>query len=312
MTNATLESAILRTLAYFDLSDFPLTKEEVFVYLVEFDKASIEDTIQTLARLVEQGRAGVRFGYYFLAGHEASVEKRRVRVVWSDAKLYRAKKIVRYLAWIPFLKSVLVCNSVGRETATKESDIDVVIITEKKRLWIVRLIANSILRLTGSRTYGDHEADRLCLSYFIDTDNLDLAPFRALPEDIHGAYFIHQMVPVYDPDNWYEKLLRANRWTHHLIPHRKTTSIAPLLRSGRLGTAIKRFFEIAWRGAYGTLVEGQMKAIQELKMKFSVKERANKPDNAVVLRDGIVKLHEADSRASLHTAWIEKCRSLGL
>jgi hypothetical protein len=76
MTNATLESAILRTLAYFDLSDFPLTKEEVFVYLVEFDKASIEDTIQTLARLVEQGRAGVRFGYYFLAGHEASVEKK--------------------------------------------------------------------------------------------------------------------------------------------------------------------------------------------------------------------------------------------
>jgi hypothetical protein len=55
-----------------------------------------------------------------------------------------------------------------------------------------------------------------------------------------------------------------------------------------------------------------MKAIQELKMKFSVKERANKPDNAVVLRDGVVKLHEADSRASVYAAWIEKCRSLGL
>jgi hypothetical protein len=255
---------------------------------------------------------GVKFGYYFLVGQEALVEKRRSRVVWSDAKLYQAKKLVRFLAWIPFLKAVLVCNSVGRETAVRESDIDVMIITDKTRLWIVRLIANSILRLTGSRTYGDHEADRLCLSYFIDTDNLDLAPLRAVPEDIHGAYFIHQMVPVYDPDNWYEKLLRANRWTHHLIPHRKITSIPPIFQLGRLSKVVKRFFEISWRGAYGALVEGQMKAIQELKMKFSVKERANKPDNAVVLRDGVVKLHEADSRASVYAAWIEKCRSLGL
>lgn len=263
-----------------------------------------------LDQLVGQGRVGAKWAYYCLPGEEASVEKRRQAVVYNDQKLKKAKRAVSFIHWVPFLKAVLVCNSVGREVATKDSDIDVLVIAEKNRIWIVRFFTNAVLRLFRLRTYGHRDANRICLSFFIDTANLNLGPWRAIPEDIHFAYWLHQMIPVFDPENWFEKLLLANVWTNELLPHRQTSPFSSAVRSGLCGRVVRRFLEISWRGLYGTVLEKQAKDMQWMKLKLAVKEKANQSNNSIVLQDGIVKLHEHDARAGYREAWLTKVNTL--
>lgn len=302
-----LHDAILKTITYFDCSNFPLTEEETFRYLWN-KKGSFDEVRQALQELVARNTLQTKWGFYFLAGREVVVEQRRAAVVFSDQKIQRAIKAVAFIKAVPFLKAVMVCNSVGREVAKAESDIDLFIIAEKNRIWIVRFFCNLILKLLCLRTSGNHEANRVCLSFFVDTAHINLAPWRAVQEDIHFAYWLHQMVPIYDPDNWYEKVLEANTWTDDFLPNRKKNSLRPLMQLGWFGKCFKLFFEKSWHGLYGNMVEKQTKEIQKIKLPFSVKEKMRVKDNGVVIEEGIIKLHEHDARQAYHDTWLKKTK----
>ena len=301
----TIEQSIIQTLTYFSVASFPLTKEELYRHLwraPQIDQLNLESE---LSDLVAAGRICEKWGFYFLPNEEKNIEIRRQAVIFNDQKLSKARRAAGFIAWVPFLKAIMVCNSVGREVATRDSDIDLYIIAQSGRLWLVRAFTNSILRLFGLRTYGRKERDRICLSFFVTTEALDLSAYRAVNEDIHFAYWLQQMVPVYDPEEYYAKMLVANTWVGDLLPNRKIKLTAPSLRPGRFGKATKRFFEIAWRGAYGNLVEKQAKEIQRLKLK-PFNDRANKADNGIVITDAIIKLHEHDARLRYREEWLKK------
>lgn len=301
-----LQQSILQTLAYFSVASFPLTKEEILRHLWKGPNVSLTELENELQVLVDGGVITEKWSYYFLLGEEKTIEIRRRAVVFNDQKLKKARRACRLIAWVPFLRAVMVCNSVGREVAVKESDIDLFIVADKGRLWVVRSFTNFILRLFGLRTYNHKGRDRICLSFFIITSELDLAPYRAIAEDIHFAYWLHQMVPIFDPENYYAKILAANIWVDNLLPNRKTAVSNFSLRLGILGTITKRFFEIAWKGPYGDLIEKQGKAIQWMKIKPKVKELAGNSDTNVVINDSIVKLHEHDARLNYREAWLKK------
>lgn len=303
-------SAIIKTLAYFDGANFPLTTEELFRYLWQSPSIDRTNVSAALAELVAWGVVATKWGYYFLPGREATIERRRRATVFSDQKLKRARRAAKFIKAVPFLRAVLVANSVGRGVAEAGSDIDFFIIAEKGRIWIVRFFTNLILRMFGLRTYGTKRTDRVCLCFYIDAVHLDLANYRALPEDIHFAYWLQQMAPVYDPDKWYERFLKANHWAAALVPHQKTRTIAPEMRLGWLGKMWRGFFEIAWRGVYGSLIEKQAKDIQMMKIKPAVKAKALQKDNGVVLGEGIIKLHEQDTRLVSHEAWVRRVAEL--
>jgi len=74
---AALDRAIIQTVAYADVFDYPLTAEEVHRYLVGVT-ASRGDVRNALAsnRLPELSHIG---RYFTLAGREATVETRRAR-----------------------------------------------------------------------------------------------------------------------------------------------------------------------------------------------------------------------------------------
>ncbi len=244
MLNSPLEQSIFKTLAYFDLLNYPLTKEELFRYLWMPPQVVYEEFVlslraersnppeiamsvvsSNLLAMTEQ-----KYGYYFLLGREDTVERRRRAIVPTELKLRKARHAAKLLCSIPFLRAIFVCNSVGAEVARPESDIDFFIVAEPNRIWLVRFFTNFILRLFGLRTYGTHERDRICLSFYVDADHLDLAPWRVADDDIHFAYWLHQMLPIYDPGNYYEKFLEANSWTKRFLPNMR---IPPNKKMGR-------------------------------------------------------------------------------
>ena len=296
-----LSDSIQKTLAYFSLFDFPLTKEELFANLWQPPRMAYEE-------FVSGGLAGIgeKYGYFFLPGHEETAENRRRHLLISEMKMKIARRAVKKIRAVPFLRAVFVCNSVGQGLARQESDIDFFIIAAPGRVWLVRFFTNLILKFCRLRTYGKNRRDKICLSFYVDENHLDLKPLCALNNDIHFIYWMHQMIPIFDPDNFYHKFIGANRWTEEYLPNIKRKSSGGYLLSvteSVFGHAWKRVWESMWGGAYGHILEHQAKAIQMQRLKAGVKDAATRGDNSVVISDSVIKLHENDARVKYFERW---------
>jgi hypothetical protein len=94
--------------------------------------------------------------------------------------------------------------------ASKNSDIDLMVITKNNRLWQTRLKTLASLKRSGvaARRAGDaNEKDRLCLNIWLDVADLLI--------NQHNPYTAHelaQIVPLINRGKTYEKLLSANKW----------------------------------------------------------------------------------------------------
>jgi hypothetical protein len=309
-TNSALDQSILKTLACFDLASFPVTSEELFVFLWQPPQVTYLEFVEYLAT-VHDPRWQTQGGYYFLAGRSECIAERQRHIVPTELMLKKARRAARCIAWLPFLKAILVCNSVGAETATMESDVDLLIITDPGRIWIVRFFAHSILRLLGMRTYGRKTAGRMCLCFFIDTDHLDLGPLRVVPDDIHFAYWLQQMFPLYDAADYAGRFRKANTWVVDYVPHQKAELRFPVtytekIKISWLGALAKKILEKMWGNNYGELIEREAKKVQWQSISPRIKELARVPNNHVVLREGILKFHEHDTRLAYRQQWLEK------
>ena len=65
-----------------------------------------------------------------------------------------------------------------------------------------------------------------------------------------------------------------------------------------------------WQGIYGDMLEKQAKDFQWMKMKLPLKEKSELNDNGVVIKEGIVKLHEHDTRRDYREKWLEKISNI--
>lgn len=296
-----LDVSIQKTLAYFSLFNYPLTKEELFAYLWQPPRISYEE-------FAAGGIAGIgeKYGYYFLPGREETAENRRRHLLISEMKMKIARRAVKKIRAVPFLRAVFVCNSVGQGLARPESDIDFFIVAAPGRVWLVRFFTNLILKFWRQRTYGKSQRDKICLSFYVDENHLDLNSLCAVKDDIHFIYWMHQMIPIFDPDNFYQKFLAANRWTKDSLPNiGRIGSGGYLFNVAESGWSRgwKRAWESIWGGAYGKLLELQAKGIQMQRLKAGIKEAAARGDNSVVISDSVIKLHENDARVKYFERW---------
>lgn len=302
----TMYQSILATLVYFDLIEYPLTEEELYYFLwqTSLPYASFKNELQKIVQ--NHSEIEEQWGFYFLKGRRSIIERRRERTVTSEKLLKKAFRAAKYIRSVPFLKAVFVCNSVGGEVATAKSDVDFLIITSPGRIWIVRFFTNLLLRVLRLRTYGNHEAGRICLSFYLDTNHLDLAPHRVRDDDIHFAYWLHQMLPLYDPEGWYSALIKANTWTQKYLPNytlQFTLTSTEKIKNSRAGTVLKKILQKMWEGNYGTLIENEAQKLQWHKLKLSLKEKSRVPDQGVVIKEGILKFHEHDTRKEYYEKW---------
>lgn len=300
-----LRQSIINTLAYFDLADYPLTKEELFSWLWQPPTISYLDFLNTLDGL----NLDNKFGYYFLPGREAIVEERRHKFLISEQKLKIARRAAKLIKSIPFLKAVFVCNSTGSEQANEDSDIDFFIVTEKNRIWITRFLVTLVLELFRLRRTNKRIKNKICLSFYVTTENLDLAKWRVADDDIHFAYWLNQMLPVFDPENYYFKFLEANSWTKIYLPNldpKQTSSYLLKIPESWFSKRWKKIWEKMWAGSYGDMINNQAKKIQLSKMKFSGKPIDRGEDKGVVISDGVLKFHEKDTRIAYREEWKQK------
>ncbi len=312
MTLTSLQQSIIETIAYFDVANFPLTQEEVWSYLWKPPTVELMAVVAEIERMVEKGILETKYGFYFFSGRAETVERRRQAALCGEFKLKKARRAVWLIKSIPFLKTIFVCNSVAAETAADDSDIDFFIIARRGRVWWVRFISNIILFLAGMRRHGDFVADRICLSFYVDEDNLDLTPLALGSDDVHFVYWMSQFLPLYDPEKYVLQFKERNTLITNCLPHKKTTTgsrvfLGPMSRLGRWW----KFEKERWLGgSVGDKIETYLRELQRTKMKFSSRGKVRSTDKGVVATTGVIKLHEEDTRAAYKEKWLQRVEEI--
>ena len=295
---STAADKVLRALSYHDLFDFPLTAEEA--RLSDGSVTAVE-TISGLDEAVAAGSVSTRNGLYSLRGREALFDVRRRRYLLAEGKYRLVLRFFRFARHLPFLRAVFVCNTLGRSNAREESDIDLLLVIRSRHLWTARLLLAGLAAALGLRPTPADGKDKLCFSFFVSEDALNLQPL-AIEGDVYLSRWLDELYPIYDEDGFAARIAAANRWAG--------TSAASAVRrrslpkAGIVKGAIERLF-----GLFGESIERGAKSLQSRLLPEELKRMAAEPGTGVVLSDAVLKFHDHDRRAEIrdrHAAAIER------
>ena len=179
-----LEVSIIATLCYHDLFDYPLNSKEIWRLLIQTpvgtskkQKLNKNNFIQSLENLVKQDKISYKKLFYCLKNRENIINIRLHREKASQPKLNLVKKIITICSWLPWLKMVGITGALAMDNARKSDDIDLLIITQKNRLWLTRLIVTMVLEIIGRRRRPNHKniKDKICLNLYLDEANWQLS-----------------------------------------------------------------------------------------------------------------------------------------
>ena len=278
-----LDRAILKTIIYFDLFDFPLTAWEVYKNLIYDYPVSFSQIKKTLKNL--KTPVSYREGFYFLQNREELIAKRKKKYLLADVKTKIAKHNLKLLRRVGGVEAIFVCNDLSYANATENSDIDLAIICAPGKIWSVRFWTTLIMKLLYRRPTSTDKKNKICLSFFLCAANLNLEPY-AYQNDFHFAFWHKQFWPLYDPKDYYLKIWEANRWSSNLLKN-----FSPTIINERY-----RVKPPTWRFPCVKSLEFFWKKIQLIILPPDLKKFLDQKSKDVILTDEIIKLHTRDRR----------------
>jgi len=312
---ADLEKAILKTVAYFDIFNYPLTLVEIYKWLYQPDQHySLFEISQALAADNLKAKIEVKFGFYFLAGRELIVQTRLERYQIAEKKFKIALKIVWWLRHLVFVRMIAICNNVGYNNGTKESDIDFFIVVKNGRLWWSRLMIALAATLLRVRRHDRRIIDRICLSFYVADDHLNLADIAIEPLDSYLIYWFATLAPIYDDSAVYSELIKANSWLADYLPNFYSVNLnnRRRIKDNRYIKFSKNLDSLILAGPFGDWLEKLALLVQAKKIRRYFGQVANERNTNVVIDSSMLKFHKTDRRQYYQDLWQAKLIDLGI
>lgn len=313
-----LQEAILRTIVYYDVFDYPLTVGEIWRWLYRRANEQLtasEGEVQAACdALAQTGVIEHERDWYVLTGRKNLVQLRAERHVLGQKKWRRVKSVARFCEIIPYVKMVAVCNTLAIDNARKESDMDVFIVTSAERMWLARMMVTGIVNMLGYRRHGTNITDRVCLSFYVTTQALDLEPLKIAvgQEDPYLRFWTTQLVPLMD-DGAYEKFQKNNAWVTTRLPNgfswnwkERLIPVENFLRS------IKHTFEGVFASGLGFQFEDWARRYQLKRMNGNTNSKSKLGTTEVIISENVLKFHEEDRRNKYNLAFRIRLAQLGI
>lgn len=233
-TNSSLKTAIIKTLAYSGLFNFPLTKTELWQRLIikashPPQKSAFNSALERLLKkgLIEKDKA-----WFFLKGRREICRLRQRNRKISQKKKSRLKKTIGWLKRIPTIKMAALTGALAMDNAAEDDDLDLLIITSPNRLWSTRILLISLTEFLGMRRRPKQKKtkDKICLNMFLDTTALEITRNK---RNLYTAYQVIQIKPIINLEFTYERFLLEN---HHWIKTYLPNNPILTLNIGQLGS----------------------------------------------------------------------------
>ncbi len=205
---SSLRQAIRLTRAYARFFDFDLTAAELHHWLITPKRISLRSLPKFPVKLSPV---------------------RRLRLATTQQKLRIAHQAVQFLRLIPTIRCVAVTGSLAMNNAKPHDDIDLMIITQTRTLWLTRLIVTPILRLMFKSRLPQHPPttghNSLCLNLWLDTSAL-VVPFSK--RSLYTAHEVLQVKPLLDRQSTYQRFLKANPWVRLYLSNAWKATVHPV------------------------------------------------------------------------------------
>lgn len=238
-----LEQVVYDTIRYFSLLKMPITEVQIWRSLIAEREArgvrwhgrhvsSFNEIKAVLTQsLWLRRRVGSVWGYYYLKSavmdlvHENKdqklsgkqyVRQRLIRHSLAQQKWKIARKIVRLLAWLPFVRMIGGSGSLAMYNTEPASDLDLFIVVKKNRIWTARLFLLIVSQFSGRRRkYWDEVApDKVCLNHYVTDESLLMS---SDVRNLYTAQLYTKLVPLMGIE-MYKKWMEANEpWIRQWI-----------------------------------------------------------------------------------------------
>lgn len=293
-----IHKVLIHTLAYSDIFQFPLTKEEMWQFLLNDKAVERKDFEKTLKDLPKE--IVYKNGYYAFADNATVIKDRKKYQEEMQKKMRIAKRAAYYLSYIPTIKLIGLSGGVAMGKASRGDDIDFFIIAKKNTLFMTRIWIQAILEILNlRRERGATEAsDKICANLYIDETKI------AWPEknrDVYTAHEIIQMKPLFERDATYKDFIKQNGWVTDFFPNAFET--------------IPHVIGSSWKRNYKSL--GMISAIVMLKpfekiVTFLQKRHMKPYQTSEIVTEHYLAFHPFDYRINTMENLSNRLRQLGL
>lgn len=257
----TTEKNILKTLGYFDLFHYPLTREEIYLFHAEpVSHSAIDAALNTLVN----NRSVFRLDEFYAVQNDISLASRRRKGnLLAVEQMKRAGKVAKLLSRFPFTRGIAVSGSLSKNFANNETDIDFFIVTEANRLWIAR----TFMHLYKKLTFLTGHQNWFCMNYYVDEAGLEI-----VEKNIFTAMEIVTLIPMQGKDSL-DNFMAGNGWIKKYFPvERIVINDTPEIQRGVIRKLVERIFY----GNFGTSVDKWLMNITDRRwQKKAEKHRLN-------------------------------------
>ena len=329
-----LEKQILATIVYYDILDYPLTGFEVFLYLVK-ENGNVSDvetrhclvstkiiellnTSEYLKKYIDQ-----KLGFYFLKVN--NVETRHCLVstdtknivqlrlnrkkIW-DQKWKKARKIFWIMQVVPFSKLVMGSGSFSLGNTRKDSDIDLMIVAKKGRIWTVRTFFTLLTSFLRVRRHKNKTEDKICLNHYITDKSLRI-PF----ESIYTAHLYCHILSVYNSEEdrkLFRKFQEENKWMKKYLESYEFSNLEGFrsIKRNKILSFVSKLFEFILSGKIGDYFERTMSEIQTKRIK---KDPLNmKKGGRITISNDQLEFHPNSHEANIIPEFNKRMKELKL
>ena len=179
------------------------------------------------------------------------VEHQYRRYMLSKKKLNnpRFRAYIRLISIFPHIKMVGLSGSISMMNAKDSDDIDLFVITSRKRLFTGRFISLLIAQILGIRRKfnamdkAEGSRDKVCLNLFFDEANLKIPNAK---KTNYVGHEVLQLKLLVNKSQMYEKFILSNRWVFNFFPNATFNNIKALeiKRKTSLASLVGDIFEL--------------------------------------------------------------------
>ena len=224
-----MSDAILNTLIYADIFDYPLTREELYQYLISdhfLDKKTFNLLLLNLVKKKKvkqiKNRVGETQIFFCLPKREGIISLRKKRKIYTLQKTKKTRNCLQFLKKIPTIKAIYFTGSISMSNTKEEDDIDIMIITQQNSLWLTRLLVTIVLDLFDLRRkpeqgkFSREVSDKICPNLYLDEANLELKTHQ---QNLYTAHEVVQAKVVWQRNDFAGKFVNSNAWVTKFLPH---------------------------------------------------------------------------------------------
>lgn len=279
-----LERAILRTVVYSSLFEFPLTLEELRFNLLE-SRAGKEELRETLrsSRLLQHVIEAAE-GFIFLQGERRCIGQRRDRESRSKQLLQDNRRVLKLVCALPCIRMVALSGSAAHANVEPSGDIDLLIITRGKRVWWAAVSILLLTKLLGRRR-------TLCFNFILSDRHL-----KVEPSDLFSANQMIHLRPLIGEDVC-RRFWQKNPFVGRFYPSSEIRTSGLDCRPGAVLSAGKRACEWILALGVGAVADRLCRGAYSAYLRRKATGWSS-PDQ-VVLGEDYLKLHTQSHRAKV-------------